>query len=47
MYTISFPRDFEGLRQLAVFTAQLVKESVHFTVKSDMYGMEVTITGGF
>ena len=45
--TMSFINDEAGLRALAVYCAQLVKECVTFTIRQDDVSIEVELTGGF
>ena len=43
MKTVNFDADENGMRLMAAFVAQLVKEGVTFEVR----GFGVTVTGGF
>ncbi len=45
--TVSFKKNEEGIRNMAIYVAQLVKEAVGFVIRQDSVGYEVELTGGF
>lgn len=45
--TITFQADEEGMKLMAVFVAQLVREGLTFTVENRATCFLVTLTGGF
>jgi hypothetical protein len=44
---ITFHRDEDGIKMLAIFIAQLVKEGVTYTINNAENYVEVTLTGGY
>jgi hypothetical protein len=44
---VTFQRNDEGVKQLAIFIAQLVKEGVTYHVSENNNNVEVHLTGGF
>lgn len=44
---VTFQRDDDGIRQLAIYLAQLTKEGVTFSVTNEISYVAVWLTGGY
>lgn len=47
MKYIQFRRDNDGMKQLAIFIAQLTKEGVEYKIENSELFIRVELTGGF
>jgi hypothetical protein len=46
-HTVTFQRDDDGMKQLAIFVAQLVKEGVTYSIINEPNYVAVDLTGGY
>lgn len=46
-HTVTFRRDDEGMKNLATFLAQIIKEGLTYQIDNAENFVEVTLTGGY
>ena len=46
-HTVKFPNDVEGMKSLAAFLAEIVKNGLTYNVVNGTNHTEVTLTGGY
>jgi hypothetical protein len=46
-HTIKFPNDVEGMKSLAAFLAEIIKQGLTYHISNGTNNTEVTLTGGY
>jgi phosphopantetheine adenylyltransferase len=47
MKTINFRRDEEGMKNLAIFLAQIIREGLTYKINNAELFVEIELTGGY